>query len=244
MKNRTIDYGKILMWCAVLVSMPRWAGAFISADTAVIPPFINELLHILNLLSGLGMGVLEVLASAYILDAWGKLKPKRTYNAKRLDHRWVVLTGFVVGLFVMMPVILAPYVVARMTAVSVSDVLGAGAFRAIWAVAVVLSPAFIVGGVAIANGNLINEKETSQATKMKPVKQPKRKPDKQPLQPELQEIGNLTGTRKTVFRLWQRNPNATQQQLADELHNEHGITISRQAVGKHLKALNGKVENG
>ncbi len=148
------DYGGVIMWAAVLVSAPRWAGAFIAADTAAMPPLIDGLLNYANMLSGLAMGPLEVIGAAYLLDAWGRMKPRKTHNAKRRDQRWLILTGFVVGLFLLMPLILAPYIVARMNQATVAAVVPTW-FQYAWAVAVVLSPAFIVGGGAVARDGLV-----------------------------------------------------------------------------------------
>lgn len=227
-----LDYGKLLMWSAVIVSMPRWAGAFISADVSQIPQWVDTALHYGNLVSGFGMGLLEVLASAYMLEAWGQLKPRKTYNAKSLDHRWVILTVFVGGLFVLMPFILAPYVVSRMTAVPIGQAISSGFWRYGWAVAVVLSPAFIVGGVAVASGDLVSN-ETSMQPKKQPRRQPATQPETKPMQPVAPEVEQLSGTRLQVYQIYKRNPGATQQDVADE------IGISRQAVGKHKRALNG-----
>ena len=158
--RQAYDYGQVLMWAAVLVSMPRWAGAFIAADVSDIPPIVDQVLHYMNLASGFGMALLEVVGAAYLLDAWGRMKPKRTHNAKSYDHRWVVLTCFVGGLFLLMPLILAPYVVSRMITKAIADI-GGGLFHFAWSVAVVMSPIFIVGGVAVARDGLVGVKETA-----------------------------------------------------------------------------------
>lgn len=142
------------MWAAIVVSAPRWAGAFIAADTHTIPPLVDAGLQYLNLVSGMGMGLIEVLGTAYLLDAWGRMKRKKTWNAKQVDQRWLILTVFVAGLFVLMPLILAPYMVARMNGQALAE-MGHGWFEYVWAVAAVLSPAFIVGGVAVARDGLV-----------------------------------------------------------------------------------------
>jgi len=230
------DYGRILMWSAIVVSMPRWAGAFISADVSEIPKWVNEALHYGNLISGFGMGFLEVLAAAYMLDAWGKLKPKKTYNSKSYDHKWKILTGFIIGLFVLMPLILAPYIVSRMTAQPIGESLGNDWLRYVWSIAVVLSPVFIVGGVSVANGELV---EVKSETKEKPKAQPKRETKTKPVQPVSSREKRLTGTRALVYEIYKMQPRATQQEVAEILTEKHGIEISRQAIGKHKRALNG-----
>jgi MFS family permease len=231
-----INYGKVLMWSAIIVSMPRWAGAFISADVSDIPNWVNEALHYGNLLAGFGMGFLEVLAAAYMLDAWGKMKPKASWNAKSYDHKWKILTGFIVGLFVLMPLILAPYIVSRMTAVTIGQALQYSIVQYVWSIAVVLSPAFIVGGVSVASGELIeNETENKPAKatkKAQPVAQPAQ-PKTQPDSNHLPEVGNLEGNRLTVYQLYKHNPSATQQEIANK------VGISRQMVSKYKKELNG-----
>jgi len=189
-----LNYGKILMWAAIVVSMPRWAGAFISADVANMPNWVNEALHYGNLLSGFGMGFLEVLAAAYMLDAWGKMKPKASWNAKNYDHKWKILTVFIIGLFILMPLILAPYIVSRMTNVSVGSALGNTLIQYFWAIAVVLSPAFIVGGVAIANGNLVESE-----TKVQQEKKPEKKATLRPIADK--RVRTVSGQMPTDFRL-------------------------------------------
>ena len=152
MKNRATDYGQTIMWAAIIVSAPRWAGAFIAADTTDIPAYVDAGLQTINLLSGFGMGLIEVLGTAYLLSAWGRMKPRKTWNAKHIDHRWLILTVFVVGLFLLMPLILAPYMVARMNGTTIAAVMPSW-FEYVWAIAVVVSPAFIIGGVAVAQGS-------------------------------------------------------------------------------------------
>lgn len=179
MKTKSHDYGQLLMWAAILVSAPRWAGAFIAADTHTIPPLVDAALQYVNLLSGVGMGLIEVLGTAYLLDAWGKMKRKKTWNAKQVDQRWIILTVFVAGLFVLMPLILAPYMVARMNGAALAD-MGQDWFEYVWAVATVLSPAFIVGGVAVARDGLVASSEPAKASLPAAEAKPKReKPAKQ-----------------------------------------------------------------
>lgn len=239
-----LNYGKVLMWAAIVVSMPRWAGAFISADVSDIPNWVNEALHYGNLIAGFGMGFLEVLAAAYMLDAWGKMKPKASWNAKSYDHKWKILTGFIIGLFILMPLILAPYIVSRMTAVSIGQALHYPFVQYVWSIAVVLSPAFIVGGVSIANGELVETetaKQPKQETKAKPIETKTEKPKQETVKHVSPEVTDISGTKKLVFMETKRNPNATKQEIADLLNEKHGVSISRQMVGKHQKSLNGQL---
>lgn len=179
---KTWDAGKWLMVAAVLVSMPRWAGAFISADVETLPDVVSQGLNTLNVAAGLAMGFLEVAAAAFMLEAWGKMKPKATWNAKGYSHRWKVLTGFIIGLFVLMPFILAPYMVARMTGQTVAGVLHYTGIMYAWSVAVVLAPAFVIGGVAVARDNSPTA-STEPALKPAPKKESKPEPAPVPALP-------------------------------------------------------------
>lgn len=158
-----MNYGRLLLWAAVIVAVPRWAGAFIAADVAEMPAWVSEGLHIASLVSGIGMGILEVVAAAYMLEAWSRLKPYASHNAKSINYRWKILTGFIIGLFVLMPFILAPYVVSRINSSGIGEALGGNnTYIYVWSIAVVLSPAFIVGGVAAASDDLVQVKQSKQ----------------------------------------------------------------------------------
>jgi len=98
-----------------------------------------------------------------------------------------------------------------------------------------------VGAANIAMKNGQRRREVAKETKKQPRERNQRataratpmQPEKQPGQRVAPEVGQLSGTRLQVYQIYKRNPGATQQQVADE------IGISRQAVGKHTKALNG-----
>lgn len=75
--------------------------------------------------------------------------------------------------------------------------------------------------------------------KMQPPRNPATQPSHATGQPVGPEVGQLPGTRGLVAQAYQRNPGATQQEIADWMLNQHGITISRQAVSKHKRSLNG-----
>lgn len=145
------DYAKLLIWAAVLVSVPRYVGAFLVSDMGQVTGWLSDVLTVLNVFSGAGMGLLDVIASAYLFDAWRQTLP-------RLDRkptlRWYSLTGMVLGVFAIGIVILTPYVVARVLAEPMRQVLdGAGLW--VWSTAVIVAPLFIIGGVAFARGGVV-----------------------------------------------------------------------------------------
>ena len=149
-KMRTDNEARLLIIASVIVGVPRWAGAFLAADLAEIPLWLDDVLNVANMIAGIGMGILEVLAAKYVLEAWSQLKPKKTWNAKSYDWPWLVLTVGIGGLFLMMAVILTPYLVARMNGETVGAALSVTWLQYGWSLMVVLSPAYIVGIVSFS----------------------------------------------------------------------------------------------
>lgn len=94
-----------------------------------------------------------------------------------------------------------------------------------------------VGAVNIAIKNGQQRREATRATeKSNQKRQPKKamaQPRATPTQSKPLEVDNLTDAQRRVYDVYQRNPNATQNQVADEL----GIT--RQAVSKQVRSMNG-----
>lgn len=94
-----------------------------------------------------------------------------------------------------------------------------------------------IGAANIAMKNGQRRREVAKLEKKQPQKQQVKataaQPEKQPAQRVAPEVGELEGTRLQVYEIYRRNPSATQQEVADK------IGVSRQAVSKHVKALNG-----
>jgi hypothetical protein len=160
-KNKTgMDLGRVLLWAAVIVSAPRWAGAMLAADMNHIADGLSAFLNLANTVSGLGMGVLEVIATAYLLDALRQAKPTYTVTRKgiaveRRNWRFYGIAFFVVGLLAMTPLVLAPYLVSRMAGEDVAAVLATRVWQYVWATTVVVVPVFVVGGVAFSQAGLV-----------------------------------------------------------------------------------------
>ena len=160
-KKKGLDMGRALLWSAMIVSAPRWAGAMLAADVGHVDNWISVMLNILNVVSGLGMGVVEVLATAYLLDALRRLRPTITRrrkggNVEVTNYQYWGTLGFVIGLMVLTPFVLAPYMVARISSQDVATVLGTQGWQYIWAVTVILTPVFVVGGVSFAQPGLVS----------------------------------------------------------------------------------------
>lgn len=156
---KKLDYGQILMWSAVVVSAPRWAGAMLAADLSHVTGVVSSVLNIGNVISGLGMGLLEVVAIAYMLDAIRTMKSGSVVKgiSKPNFKFWGVLF-FVVGTMIVTPIVLAPYLVSRMVAQDIGTTLSAPIWMYVWAVAVIIAPLFVVGGVAFARPGMIDNK--------------------------------------------------------------------------------------
>ncbi|MFZ5856753.1 MAG: hypothetical protein ACOYZ6_07980 [Chloroflexota bacterium] len=167
-KQRTkagMDLGKILLWSAVLVESPRWAGAMLAADVSTVPDALSAFLNVMNTISGVAMGIVVVVATAYLLDAVRKTKPTVAVRRKkktidRPNFRFWGLLFFAGGLLALTPFVLGPYIVSRMTGETIAEVLAISFWQYTWSVAVVVAPAFVVGGVAFAQPGLVKVSET------------------------------------------------------------------------------------
>jgi len=159
------DYGNILLWSAVLVGAPRWAGAMLSADVGTVTGGIAQFLNVLNVISGLAMGLLEVLVMAYMLDSLRKNRPTTmSRGKKRINWKWWGVLLFSLGLLILTPAILAPYIVSRMNEGGIVGILPAIPVQLLWSVGVTLAPLFVVGGVAFARAGLV---QTGEVTKVR-----------------------------------------------------------------------------
>jgi len=160
-----MDLGKVLLWSAVLVEAPRWAGAMLAADVSTVPDWLSLALNVMNTISGVFMGVVIVVATAYLLDALRQTKPTVSVRRKnetidRPNFRFWGLMVFVIGLLVLTPFVLGPYIVSRMTGDAISVVLALPFWQYAWAITVVVAPVFVVGGVAFAQPGLVKLSES------------------------------------------------------------------------------------
>lgn len=165
-KTMKIDLGRVLLWSAVLVEAPRFAGAMLAADVNHIEPWLSYALNLLNVVSGVFMGVIIVAATAFLLDAVRRERPtitlrRKAGNVDKANWRFWGMVGFAAGLLVIEPLILAPYIVSRMTGETVAAVLASPGWRYAWAVLVVVAPALVVGGVSFAQPGLVGVGESA-----------------------------------------------------------------------------------
>lgn len=157
-KNKGHDYSTILIWSAALVTVVRYVAAFIASDVGEITGWLSEVITALMGLSGLGMGILDVIGGTYLFDGWRRKMPA---SGKPWGNPFKVLTGFIFALIVTGVFILVPFTVSRVTHQSMVEVLGLGGWLNSWALAVNIAPYLLIGGVAVGNQVVtVNSKES------------------------------------------------------------------------------------
>jgi hypothetical protein len=147
-KNRGHDYSTLLIWSAALVTVVRYAAAFIASDMGQIEGALSEFITVLMGISGLGMGILDVLGGTYLFDGWRRAMPA---TGQSWRPRFKVLTMFVFALMGTGVMILVPFTESRVTHSSMEAVLGNGFELTWWALLVNLAPYLLIGGVAVGN---------------------------------------------------------------------------------------------
>lgn len=150
MKSRH-DYSTLLLWSALLVTVTRYVGAFIASDVGQLTGWVSEMLTVLMAISGVGMGILDVLGVAYVFDGWRRALPGA---GKSWPFRFRILSIFVLLMFVCGTSILVPFTVSRILHRSLAEVLGEGALWA-WAIAVNVSPYLLVGGIVTGQSGIV-----------------------------------------------------------------------------------------
>jgi hypothetical protein len=148
-KQKGHDYSTILIWAAALVTVVRYVAAFIASDMGEIPDgWLSDLITFMMGISGLGMGILDVIGGTYLFDGWRRAMPQ---TGKAWTPRFKVLTVFVFSLMATGVMILVPFTESRVTHTSMADVLGEGRGLTWWSFLVNVAPYLLVGGVAVGN---------------------------------------------------------------------------------------------
>lgn len=147
-KQKGHDYSTILIWSAALVTVVRYVAAFIASDLGEIVGWLSEVITFLMGVSGLGMGILDVIGGTYLFDGWRRKMPA---NDKRWSFAFKVMTAFVFSLIVTGVMILVPFTVSRVTHSSMAVVLGSGGYLYLWSLLVNVAPYLLIGGVAVGN---------------------------------------------------------------------------------------------
>ena len=135
--NKGRDYSELLIWAAALVTVVRYAAAFIASDATEIGQTLSLLITYAMGLSGLGMGVLDVIGGAYLFTGWQKKMPK---NGNEWSFKFKVLTFFAIGLIINGILILIPFTMSRVAGVSIHHILGDSYLLFGWSAVVNVAP--------------------------------------------------------------------------------------------------------
>lgn len=163
MKNKGHDYSTLLIWAAALVTVVRYAAAFVVSDSGQIDPKFDGVMEIAMLFSGLGMGILDVIGGTYLFTGWQKKMPK---NGDAWSFKFKVLTFFAIGLIVNGILILWPFTISRIADISMFDVLGGDKYNpllVIWSAVVNVAPYLLIGGVAVGNQIVTTNEQTNSS---------------------------------------------------------------------------------
>jgi hypothetical protein len=147
-QQRGRDYSMLLIFSAALVTVVRYAAAFIASDSVQIEAGLSTIITYAMGFSGLGMGVLDVFGGAYLFDGWRRTMPR---NDQAWPFKFKVLTGFVVGLIVNGILILIPFTMSRVSGVTMHGILGDDIWLFGWSVVVNIAPYLLIGGVTVGN---------------------------------------------------------------------------------------------
>lgn len=151
MAKKSLDLSRLIIYSALIVTAARYAGAFLASDLGEVTGFLSDGITFFMVVSGIGMGVLDVIGVAYIADSWRGSLPR---SGRKPGARFFILTGFLVSLMLSGVGILAPFTVARVNRVSIGIALPGGELY-FWAVLVNIAPYLIVSGVMIATSHIL-----------------------------------------------------------------------------------------
>lgn len=150
-KRKGRDYSQMLLWAAAIVTVARYAGAFVASDVGELAGWVSELITFSMIFTGIGMGVLDVIGGAYIFDGWRRALPRR---GAKWSNRFQLLTFFVFALILVGIGILVPFTVSRVTDQTMSQVLPLWALW-VWAAAVNIAPYLLIGGVVMSQAGIV-----------------------------------------------------------------------------------------
>lgn len=174
-----VTLGTALIWVAAFVNAPRYAGAFMYSDVQTVPPVLAVILDWANVTAGLSMGLLEVVSMALLMDSLRRTpfliteRRKGEKDRRIWNMRWFVTAFWGIGLIVLAPLILVPYMDARGTAQSMHSLMlvilspnyyiyGLSA----WNLFVVLAPIFVIGGASFAQVSVTHLESSESSTKV------------------------------------------------------------------------------
>lgn len=145
------DYSTLLIWAAALITVVRYSAAFAVSDAGFISGVWSEILTFFMSLTGIGMGLLDVIGGTYLFDGWRRAMPR---TGQPWPFRFKMLSYFVFGLILTGLVILIPFTVSRVSHKEMFDVLGGGLWW--WSIAVNIAPYLLIGGATLGNAGIVS----------------------------------------------------------------------------------------
>lgn len=166
-KKQGTNYSELIVFAAAIVTVVRYAAAFVASDTGLITGWLSEAITLLLGISGMGMGILDTFGGMYIFDGWRKVMPA---NGKPWPFRFKILTVFIFALMSSGVMILVPFTMSRVLHVSMADVLNTTGKLEWWSFLVNVTPYLLIGGVAVGNKmvNTETQAETFQKVSAEP----------------------------------------------------------------------------
>lgn len=154
------DWSGRIIWATILIMVVRYAGAFMVSDVGVIEGVQSEIFTGFLVLTGVGMGILDVVGGGLLFNGWSKTMPRA---GDRWSARFKILTVVVFGLIVSGLFILVPFTVARTSQESITQALGGKGsfFHWTWATMVNIIPYLLIAGVFVGN-KLVVSLETEE----------------------------------------------------------------------------------
>jgi hypothetical protein len=181
----------------------RYAGAFMVSDVGVITGLSSEIFTGFLVLTGVGMGILDVVGGGLLFNGWSNTMPRA---GNRWSARFKILTFVVFGLIVSGLFILVPFTVARTSQETITVALGGKGsfFHWLWATMVNIIPYLLIAGVFVGNklvtsleaeessGKKVESSEVSKKVSTKDVIQDWRKLRPQLSADDVEKLSNLS----------------------------------------------------
>jgi len=154
------DWADRLIWATVLISVVRYAAAFVASDVGQITGTPSNILTFFLSLTGLGMGILDTIGGGLLFNGWSRVFPK---TGQSWSLRFKILTLCVFTLIFSGLFILVPFTMSRLAHESVLNALGGKSsfWSWVWSFMVNLIPYVLIAGVFTGNKMVSSLEEES-----------------------------------------------------------------------------------
>lgn len=163
MKRKSLDLSRFIIYAALVITAARYAGAFLASDLGTVTGVLSEIITGFMVVSGIGMGVLDVIGLGYIADSWRSALPRA---GRKPGLRFIIITGFLLALFISGIGILTPFTVSRVNGSSIALALP-GRELYFWAVLVNAAPYLIVAGIMVSTSGILTIDTAGDAADMR-----------------------------------------------------------------------------